>query len=159
MAEIIPVEDLMSRLIATVLENVQEQLPKNDDGTPTVDMATIWHIVELTIETVEIIKDKEQLSGSRAKQLTLAALRMLINKFAPSTPENPIKEMLLDLQKVSIPATIDLILNASKGKIKINNASDLIQLGLKHKALADLDGDGDVDLQDLCRFKKLFCCC
>ena len=46
-----------------------------------------------------------------------------------------------------------------KGKIKINDADDLIQLGLKYKALADLDGDGDVDCKDLCRLKKLFCCC
>jgi hypothetical protein len=159
MAEVIPVEDIMSRLISEVLEKVQSQLPKNDDGTPIVEMKTIWHIVELTIEVVEMVKNKEKFNGNRAKQLTLATLKVLIANFAPDTPENPVKQHLLDLHENSIPAAIDLVFNASKGKIKINNADDLIQLGLKYKALADLDGDGDVDCNDLCRLKKLFCCC
>ena len=159
MAEITPVEDIMTKLISEVLEQVQARLPKNDSGEPIVDINTIWHIVELAIEVVEVIKNREKFNGGRAKQLTLAALRALINDFAPSSPENPIKENLLELHKNSIPATIDLIFNASKGKIEINNAGDLIKLGIKYKHLADLDGDGDVDCKDLCRLKKLLCCC
>ena len=159
MAEITPVEDIMTKLISEVLEQVQARLPKNGAGEPIVDMDTIWHIVELAIEVVEVIKNREKFNGSRAKQLTLATLRALINDFAPSSPENPIKENLLDLHNNSIPAAIDLVFNASKGKIKINDVDDLIKLGQKYKGLADLDGDGDVDCKDLCRLKKLLCCC
>ncbi len=158
MSEIIPIEKSIENLISQVIDDIQNKLPKNKDGTPVVEIKTIWHIVELTIEIVESIKNKEKFNGSRAKQLTLAALKALINDFAPSTPTNPMREHLLGLLEESIPATIDLVFNASKGKIKINNAEELLQLGIQHKAMLDLDGDGTVTCNDCCILKKLFCC-
>ena len=153
---LVPEEEIISSMLKLVIDTVIKKIPEEEYryGVPVIEISTIWHILELIIEVVEDIKNKNNFNGSKAKELTLLAIEALINDFA--TPET--KEDLLNLLKQSIPSAIDLIFSASKGKLKINTAS---LMKLEHKEVLDMDGDGDIDYKDLKLCQKLlkYLCC
>ena len=153
---LVPEDETLSSILKLVLDTVIKKIPEEEYryGVPVIEMSTIWHVLELIIEVVESIKEKEKLNGSKAKELTMSAIKALIEDFAP--PDT--KEDMLNLLKQSIPAVIDLVFSASKGKLKINTAS---LMKLEHKEILDMDGDGDIDYNDLKLCQKLlkYLCC
>lgn len=148
-----PEDETLSSILKLVIDTVKNNIPQ-EKGEPVIEINTIWHVLELVIEVVENVKDKKGLNGNKAKQLTLSAIKALIEDFAPTET----KEDLLNLLKQSVPAVIDLVFSASKGKLKINSTT---LLKLEYKQVLDLNGDGGVDCKDLKLCKKflgLFCC-
>ncbi len=132
-------------LTLPVLHIVKHSIDKHSNGKPIVEIHTIWTILQVIMEIVSSFKSDQKIPGSRCKQLTLQVLRALVEDFA----EGNDKEECMALLKTSIPAAIDLIVGASKGKVKLNSK------------MLDFNGDDVLDIRDLSFCSKIMtklCC-
>ena len=136
----------VSNLVKPALNMVISNIPQKKDGKPVIQISTLWHILEVTMEIVEDIKNIKKLSGSQAKQMVITILKELIDEFA----EEDVKDNCSDLLVNSIPAAIDMVINAANGKLKVN------------ASVLDLNGDGKLNKEDINRclsICKLLSCC
>ena len=132
-------------LTAPVLHIVKHSIDKHSNGKPIIEIHTIWTILQVVMEVVSSFKSDKKIPGSRCKQLALQVVRSLVEDFA----EGEEKDQCLSLLRTSIPAAIDLIVGASKGKVKLNSK------------LLDFNGDDVLDMRDLSFCSKLcakLCC-
>tara|TARA_B100001094_G_scaffold328618_1_gene389429 strand:- start:5178 stop:5798 length:621 start_codon:yes stop_codon:yes gene_type:complete len=135
----------IGNLTLPVLKIVKNTVDKQSNGKPIVEISTIWTILQVVMEIISSFKQEKKIPGSRCKQLALQVLRVLVEDFA----EGNDKVECMALLKSSIPAAIDLIVGASKGKVKLNSK------------LLDFNGDDVLDMRDLSfcsKFMTRLCC-
>ena len=84
-----------------------------------INVSTIMTVVKITMETVELTKVK----GEKQKDLAVKLIKKIV-KDAPISDEK--EKLLLDmLEEDVIGSTIDLVVAASRGQIKINHVKEV----------------------------------
>ena len=98
-----------------LLKQVQDMMKTK--GIEINDQSSLVKIMRIAMECVELIRD-ERLKGTQKKNLVLKVTRFLVEK---STIPHQKKEFLRSLiEGGTLETTIDLIIDASKGKFELN---------------------------------------
>lgn len=85
----------------------------------TINSTNLTHIIRYAMETVEIYN----LNGNQKKEMAISLIKQLINDVNQKE-----KDIILQLiENGSVPETIDIIIAASKGELKLNH---IIRTGL-----------------------------
>ena len=104
---------MSEELFEIVLNKAQDFLKQK--GIEIVSEKTLMAALPLVIECVETVKNKE--TGEEKKALALRVLLFIVKE---SGIDDEKKMCFVSLSRISLETTIDIIVDASKGKFELN---------------------------------------